>query len=137
VTPFANVLSGLVVAGFGLFLVGLAILITARPSRAEKFFRAFASSALTHYTEQAVRLIVGAAVVIRSESMRYPELFNAFGWLVIVSTAALLVIPWRWHNKFATLVMPPVFRRMKLFAFGAFALGAFVLYSVFGVGEAA
>jgi hypothetical protein len=137
VAPFANVLSGLVVAGFGLFLVGLAILITARPSRAEKFFRAFASSALTHYTEQAVRLIVGAAVVIRSESMRYPELFNVFGWLVIVSTAALLVIPWRWHNKFATLVMPPVFRRMKLFAFGAFALGAFVLYSVFGVGEAA
>jgi len=126
-------LSGVVVVGFGLFLIGLAAWIVTAPSRAEGFLKAFASSALTHYTEQGTRLIVGVAMITFAGSMRYPELFRLFGWLVIVSTAGLLLIPWQWHNKFAGLVMPPVFRRIGLFALGAFALGAFILYSVFRV----
>lgn len=128
-----SVLSGVVVVGFGLFLIGLAALINTTPSHAERFLRGFASSALTHYTEQGMRLVVGAAIVTFASSMRYPELFKLFGWLIIVSTAALLLIPWQWHNKFASLVMPPVFRGMRLFALGAFTLGAFILYSVFRV----
>lgn len=125
-----NTLAGVVVVGFGLFLIGLAVLILRAPSRAERFLKGFASSALTHYIEQGIRLVVGAAMVTFASSMRYPELFALFGSLIIVSTAVLLLIPWRWHNKFASAVMPPVFRRMRLFALGAFALGAFVLYSV-------
>ena len=125
-----RVLSGVVVVGFGLFLIGLAALIIAMPSRAEGFLRAFGSSALTHYTEQGFRLVVGAAIVNLASSMRYPELFKLFGWLIVVSTAGLLLIPWQWHNKFGTLVMPSVFRRMRLFALGACALGAFILYCV-------
>jgi len=136
IAEIVNVLSGVLVFGFGLFLIGLAALITTMPSHAEGFLMGFASSARTHYTEQGLRLVVGAAVVTFASSMRYPGLFKLFGWLIIVSTAALLLIPWQWHNKFGTLVMPPVFRRMRLFALGAFALGAFILYSasrVFGV----
>jgi hypothetical protein len=129
-----NVLSGVVVVGFGLFLIGLAALIIAIPSRAEGFLRGFASSAVTHYAEQGLRLVVGAAIVGFAGSMRYPKLFNVFGWLIIVSTAGLLLIPWRWHNKFGTLVMPSVFRRMRLFALGACALGAFILYCVVRAG---
>ena len=125
-----NALSGIVVVGFGLFLIGLAALIIAMPSRAERFLKGFASSAVTHYAEQALRLVVGAALVSFAGSMRYPELFNVFGWLIIVSTAGLLLIPWQWHNRFGTLVMPPVFRRMRLFALGACVLGAFILYCV-------
>lgn len=128
-----SVLSGVVVVAFGLFLIGLAALIYTTPLHAERFLRGFASSALTHYTEQGIRLVVGAAMVTFASSMRYPELFALFGWLIIASTAGLLLIPWQWHNRFANLVMPPVFRRMRLFALGAFALGAFILYSVFGV----
>lgn len=131
-----SVLSGVVVVGFGLFLIGLAGLINTTPSHAETFLRGFASSALTHYTEQGIRLVVGAAIVTFASSMRYPELFKLFGWLIIGSTAALLLIPWQWHNKFASLVMPPVFRSMRLFALGAFALGVFILYSVFHVAAA-
>jgi hypothetical protein len=124
-------LSGVVVAGFGLFLIGLAASIFIAPSNAEGFLKGFASSALTHYTEQGIRMVVGAAIITFASSMRYPELFRLFGWLLIVSTAGLLLIPWQWHNKFASLVMPPVFRRMRLFALAAFVLGAFILYSVF------
>lgn len=128
-----SVLSGVVVVGFGVFLIGLAALIHTTPSHAERFLRGFASSALTHYTEQGIRLVVGVAIVTVASTMRYPELFKLFGWLIIVSTAGLLLIPWQWHNKFASVVMPPVFRHMRLLALGAFALGVFILYSVIRV----
>lgn len=124
-----NLLSGVVVFGFCLFLIGLAALVAATPLVAERFLRSFASSARAHYTEQGVRLLVGAAVVSFASSMRYPDLFRTFGWLIVISTAGLLLIPWEWHNKFGTWVMPPVIRHMRLFALGAFALGAFILYS--------
>ncbi len=123
-------LSGLVVIAFGLFLIGIAVLIVATPARAEGFFRGFARSARTHYAEQGVRLVVGVAMVSSASVMRYPEFFSLFGWVIVVSTTVLLLIPWQWHHKFSALVMPRVFRRMGLFALGAAALGALVLYSV-------
>ena len=126
----ATLLSGVVVAGFCLFLIGLAAVIAARPSLAERFLRAFASSATAHYTEQGVRLLVGGAMVSFASSMRHPELFRLFGWLIVVSTVGLLLIPWQWHNRFAARVMPPVFRHMRWFAVGALALGVFISYSM-------
>lgn len=125
-----SLVSGVVVVGFGLFLVGLAVVIAARPLLAERFLRSFASSAPAHYAEQGVRLLVGAAVVAFSREMRYPEVFNAFGWLLVITTVALLLIPWQWHHRFAARVMPPVIRHLRLFALAALALAAFILYSV-------
>ena|SRR5688572_3849019 len=125
-----SLLSGVVVISFCLFLIGLAAVIATTPSLAERFLRSFASSALAHYTEQVLRLLVGAAIVNFASSMWYPELFKLFGWLIVVTAAGLLLIPWRWHNKFGSWVMPRVIRHMRLFALGAFALGAFILYSV-------
>ncbi|MGK2926909.1 MAG: hypothetical protein ACSLE2_14950 [Lysobacterales bacterium] len=123
-----SLLSGIVVVCFCLFLIGLAVVIVTTPSRAERFLRSFARSAPAHYTEQGLRLLVGAAFVGFASSMWYPELFKLFGWLIVVTTAGLLLIPWQWHHKFATWVMPPVIRHMRLFAVGAFALGATILY---------
>ena len=125
-----SVLSGIVVVGFCLFLIGLAVVIVTKPSLAERFLRSFASSARAHYSEQGLRLLVGAAIVNFASSMWYPELFKLFGWLIVVTTVGLLLVPWRWHQKFGMQVMPLVFRHMRLFALGASALGAFVLYSV-------
>lgn len=125
-------LSGSVVAGFCLFLIGLAVVIVAAPPRAERFLRSFASSASAHYTEQGLRLLVGVALVSFASSMRHAELFRLFGWLIVVTTVGLLSIPWQWHHKFSTSVMPPVIRHKKVFALGAGALGAFVLYGVSG-----
>ena len=125
-----SLLSGVVVVGFCLFLIGLAAVIATTPSLAERFLRSFASSALAHYTEQALRLLVGAAIVNFASSMWYPELFKLFGWLLVVTAAGLLLIPWQWHQQFGSWVMPPVIRRMRLFALGAAALGAFILYGV-------
>jgi hypothetical protein len=62
--------------------------------------------------------------------MWYADLFRIFGWLIVVTTVGLLLLPWRWHHEVGKRVMPLVIRRMKLFALGALALGLFVFYGV-------
>jgi len=123
-----SLLSGIVVVGFSLFLIGLAGVIATRPPLAERFLRSFAGSARAHYTEQGLRLLAGGAMVSFSRLMWYPVLFQWFGWLIVVSTMGLLLSPWQWHQKFAARVMPHVIRHMRVFGLGAAALGAFVLY---------
>ncbi len=125
-----NLLSSVVVVGFCVFLIGLAAVIATTPPAADRFLRSFASSAQAHYTEQGLRLLVGAAMVNSASAMWYPDLFKVFGWLIVVTTIGLLLIPWQWHHRLGTSVMPLVIRHMRLFALGAFALGAFILYSV-------
>jgi hypothetical protein len=70
--------AGAILVAFGLFLVGLTVVVFAKPAVAERFFMSFASSARTHYTEQIVRLLVGASLIIRSGAMWQPKVF----WLV-------------------------------------------------------
>jgi hypothetical protein len=125
-----RLLSGILVVAFGLFLIGLAVLIAIRPRLAERFLRSFASSARAHYTEQVSRLIAGGALVVFAPSMWYPGLFKLFGWLIAVTAAALLLLPWQWHHEFGKSAIPLVIRHMKLFALGAVALGILIFYGV-------
>lgn len=126
-----SLLSGVVVVTFALFLLGLAVMIYVRPRLAIRFLNAFASSARTHYLEQTLRMVVGVALISFSSEMWQPDLFQLFGWIIVLTTVGLLCIPWRWHHRFATWVVPPVIRYMKLYGIGVVALAAFLLYSVF------
>ena len=123
-----KLLSGIVVVAVGLCLIGLAVVIVIKPMLAERFLRSFASSARAHYTEQASRLIAGTAIITFAPSMWYPDLFEVFGWLIIVTAVGLLLIPWQWHHKFAKWAIPLVIRHLKLYALGASALGTLILY---------
>ncbi len=127
-----KLLSGIIVVGFGLYLIGLAVVIASKPLLAERFLKSFASSARAHYTEQASRLIVGAAIIILAPSMWYPDLFEGFGWLIIITTVGLLLVPWQWHHKFAKWAIPLAIRHLRLCALGALALGTLILYGVSG-----
>ncbi len=125
-----RLLSGIVVVGIGLCLIGMAIVIAIKPLLAERFLKSFATSARAHYTEQAARLIAGAAIVIFAPSMWYPDLFMVFGWLIIVTAVGLLLIPWQWHHQFGKWAIPLAIRHLKLYALGTSVLGALILYGV-------
>ena len=124
------VLAVAVVFGFCLFLIGLAVVIAVRPTAARRFVDLFASSARAHYTEQGLRLLVGAAIVTAAGSMRHPQWFPLFGWLIVVTAIALLLTPWQWHHRYGTWVIPLVIRHFRLFALGAAALGVLLLYEL-------
>ena len=124
----SSLLSGIVVVGFCLFLIGLAAVIAVRPSLAEHFLSSFASSAPAHYTEQLGRLIVGVAMVNFARLMWFPGLFKLFGWLLVITAVGLLLLPWRWHHEFGKWAIPVAIRHLKLIAIGASALAAFIVY---------
>lgn len=126
-----STVASVILVAFGLFLIGLTCVVFVKPARAERFFMAFASSARTHYTEQVVRLIVGAALVIRSHTMWQSELFWLVGWGVVLSSLALMLIPWQWHDRFGDTVRPMIIRYMKIFAIGLLAFGVLLIYGVF------
>ena len=122
-------LAGSVVIASGLWLIGLATAVVVVPARASTFLAGFASSARAHYTEQLLRLIAGAAMVVFAPEMRFTRLFDAFGWLLILTAAVLLLMPWRWHRRFGEWAIPLAIRHPKLLALGAFVLGAFIVFS--------
>lgn len=123
-------LAGAVVVTTGLYFLGLALSIVVTPVRTKRFLTSFASSARAHYTEQVLRLIAGAAIVAFSPEMRFPVVFRVFGWLIVATSLGLLVVPWRWHRRFGAWAIPLAIRHIKLYALGAFVLGAFLLFAV-------
>ena len=124
-----QILSGIIVVSIGIFLIGLSVVIAVKPMRAQRFLKSFASSARAHYTEQALRLTGGAAIVVFAPSMSLSSLFRSFGWIIVVTTVGLLLIPWQWHHKFGEWAIPLAIRHLKLYAIGALALGTFILYA--------
>jgi hypothetical protein len=129
--------SGVVVVAFGLVLIAFAGVVFARPAIAERFLMHFASSARAHYVEQAFRLLIGGALVLMSPAMWQPNVFWIVGWIIVISSAALMLAPWQWHHRFGERLRPMMSRYLWLYAIGAFAFGALLLYGVFAGGGAA
>lgn len=126
-----NIFAATVVVVFGFFLIGLACIAFAKPVIAERFFMSFASSARTHYTEQAFRLLIGASIVVLSPAMWQANLFRITGWLIVISTVGLLLTPWRWHHRFGQQVLPRLVRNLRLYAVALIAFGIILLLGVF------
>jgi hypothetical protein len=126
-----NLLAASVLVGLGLFLIGLACVAFANPPVVERFLTSFASSARTHYIEQALRLVIGASLIVLSPTMWQSNLFRIVGWLIVVSSVGLLLIPWRWHHRFGERVLPLLVRHLSLYAVGFAAFGLLLLTGVF------
>jgi hypothetical protein len=129
--------AAVVVVGFGLLLVALTGVAFAKPAIAERFLMRFASSARTHYVEQISRLLIGAALVVLSPAMWRPTMFWLVGWAIVVSSAALMCIPWQWHHRLGERMLPIVVRHLRLYAVGSLAFGSLLLYGVFAGGRVA
>jgi hypothetical protein len=125
-----STVAGAILFAFGLFLVGLTVVVFAKPAVAERFFVSFASSARTHYTEQIVRLLIGASLIIRSGAMWQPKVFWFVGWGIVVSSLVLILTPWQWHDRFGEEVRPRLIRHMKLFAVGLLMFGVLLIFGV-------
>src|SRR5262245_34565558 len=109
-----SVVAAIVVVVFGLVLIAFAGLVFAKPAIAERLLKPFAASARAHYVEQVLRLLVGAALVVLSPSMWQAKMFWLIGWVIVVSSAALLCVPWQWHHRFGERIRPTFFRYLWL-----------------------
>lgn len=120
-----------IITGFAIFLFGLSAAVYAKPESARRFLRGFASSGRTHYAEQAVRLLLGLALIVRSPEMWRSGLFWTIGWLLVISATALLILPWRWHQQLGIRVIPVVVRHLRWYGVGMLVFGTLLLYGLY------
>ena len=125
-----EVLALTVVVLTGLYFVALAIASLFMPALANRFLLGFADSALKHYVELFLRLAVGAALILYAPRMLFQDVFILFGWLLLVTTACLLLVPWRWHHRFAQQAVPRATRHITLIGLASLALGGLILAAV-------
>ena len=117
-------------AGFYFVALGAAAFLA--PPRAAAFLLGFARTARAHYLELTLRALAGGALVWQGPQMRFGPAFSGFGWLLILTTAGLAVVPWRWHRAFALRVVPYALRYPPVLGFAALLLGGLVLVGLRG-----
>jgi hypothetical protein len=116
----------------GLFLASLGVLSLAAPALARRFLLGFAASPLLHYSELAIRCVLGAAFLLHAPTMRFPLLFIGAGWVLLLTTAGLLLVPWRWHRRFAERSVPAALRFLPLLGVASLLLAGLVFLGLFG-----
>lgn len=119
-----------VVVIVALYFVALGTSALLAPAFAKRFLLGFASSPLAHYTELLARFIVGVAFLVQSPRILFSAGFNIFGWILIVTTAGLLLVPWQWHHRFAQQAVPQATRHITMIGLCSLVLGGFVLVAV-------
>lgn len=127
----SHLLAEAVVIGTGVYFIGLAALCLCRPQRARRFLQKFASSARAHVIEMLLRLLAGIGMVAYAPYMLFQTPVELFGWVLIISSAILLCIPWRWHQRFSQWAIPFAIGILPLFGSLSFVLGALILAAVF------
>ena len=53
--------------------------------------------------------------------------FLGFGWILVVTTIPLLVLPWRWHHRLAQRIVPPFLGLLPLVGLCSMIAGAAIL----------
>ena len=114
----------------GLYFMALAAISLFQPAQTNRFLLRFASSGLTHHTELFPRLLAGIALVLHTPRILLSDAFTLFGWVLLVTTAFLLLFPWRWHHRFAQQVVPRAMQHIKLLGLASLPIGGLTLAAV-------
>ena len=116
-------LSIFVVGMAGAYLAALGFGALVVPTKAARFLLGFASTQTLHFLEILCRVIVGASLIIAAPSLSPTEPFVLLGWL-------LLVVPWQWHQRFASSTVPVANRYIGLIGIVSLVGGALILVAV-------
>ena len=120
----------LVIVAASLYLVALALAALFVPAEASRFLLGFAGTRQVHFMELLIRLLVGGSLLIYAPRMFAGEVFGILGWVLVITTACLFLIPWRWHRQFAELAVPRALRYMTLIGLSSLVFGGLILASV-------
>ena len=113
----------------GSYLLGLGAVAFVAPAIATRFLLGHAGSAAAHYLELLIRATVGASFLVQGPNMRFPGAFVAFGWVLVATTAVLVAVPWRWHQRFAQKSVPQAVRYLPLIATASLLLGSLIVFA--------
>jgi hypothetical protein len=112
-----------IVLAAAIYLLALGGGALVRPTLAKRFLGGFATTLPLHLSELALRLLTGAALVISAPRMAFSAAIALFGWTLILTSLALLLVPWRFHQRFAAWSVPQATRHMPLIGVASVAGG--------------
>jgi len=112
------------------FFLLFGVLAFVRPARIHGFLLGFAGSALKHFAELLVRLLVGASLLLLSPDSAHASVLSVFGWLLIITTALMALIPWRVHHRFTQSAVPKALQFLPLMGLVSLAIGACLLWAM-------
>ena len=125
-----------IVVAVAIYFLVLGTIALVRPTNARAFLLGFANTSLKHYAELVARLIVGGAMLLVARDSAYPTALAAFGWLLVVSTAVMALIPWHLHHRFAQSAVPRALRYLPLIGISSLIMGG-LLFRVAVAGNTA
>lgn len=120
-----------ILVAVSIFFLLLGVVALNRQNHAKRFLLDFASSAPKHYAELGVRFVVGSAMLLVAPHSIYSAALTAFGWLLIVTTVLMTIVPWRVHRRFAEAAVPQALRFLPLIGAISVVLGGLFLASAF------
>jgi hypothetical protein len=100
----------IVVLAAGLWLAGVGALMAVSPRYCLDLLARMtasleASSWRLNLTEQGLRILAGAALVVRASASKAPLLFEVAGGVLIVSSTLILLAPMRWHASYGRALL--------------------------------
>ena len=110
-----------------IFFLILGVVALVQPPIARGFLLGFASNALKHYAELLTRVLVGGSLLLIARNSAYATALSAFGWLLIITTAIMALVPWRFHHRFTQSAVPKALRFLPLIGITSLAIGALLL----------
>lgn len=127
-----ELLATAVIVVAGVYLVVLGVGCFVRPDAAAGFLLGFASSPFVHYLELVIRVLVGASLLEMSGALASALIFNVFGWVLIVTSLVMFVVPWRWHRQFAQQAVPQALRYIGVVGAASIMFGVALVWFVVG-----
>lgn len=119
-----------VVIFFGLFIICIGFIMLVKPKNARMILRKAGSTNFINYAEITIRLIPAIALILHSDFSKYPEAFKIFGWIMLITSLILYVVPRKLHHKFAMKsadVLKPIY--FQLISPFAFLFGGLIIYN--------
>ncbi len=116
---------------FGIFLIGVGLLMLLKPEKAREYLKKAGSTNLINYSEITIRMIPAVSLVFYSEFSKFPEIFKYFGWFMIGTSVVLYFVPRRLHHRYALIcadiLKPQLIRLTSPFSV---IFGFAIIYSV-------
>lgn len=113
-----------------IYFLALGAVALVRPANARGFLLGFADSAIKHYAELIARLLVGGSLLLVAEASAYSTALKAFGWILVVSTAFMALLPWRLHDRFTRSAVPKALRLLPMIGITSLVAGALLVWVI-------
>lgn len=125
-----------VVAAAGGFLSLLGFMALISPTRVKVFLLGFAATPARHFAELVVRVAVGLSFMLASPQLPGSAAFHAAGAVLVATTAAMALLPFKVHQAFAKRSVPAALAYLPLIGLASLAAGLFVTWSAYAASVA-